>query len=47
LNVQKINRIDCHPAERDEDSAPQSIFDTKIVLDWNGEVSHPMDSEDG
>jgi len=29
LNVRRINQIDCHPAESDEDSLPESISDTK------------------
>ena len=46
LNVPWIKRIDCHPAESDEDSAPDSILDTENWLDWNGDFDNPNDSED-
>jgi len=29
LNISEIRRIHCHPAESDEDSAPESISDTE------------------
>jgi len=32
LNVRQIGRIDCHPAESDDDSAPESISDTEHWL---------------
>jgi len=37
LNVPGIKRINCHPAESDEDSSPDSISDTEIWLNWNGD----------
>ena len=46
LNIRQIERIDCHPAESDEDSSPESISDTEIWLNWNGDLDNPNDSED-
>jgi len=37
LNVHRIRRINCHPIECDEDSAPESISDTEDLLNWNGD----------
>jgi hypothetical protein len=36
LNVRRIRRINRHPVESDEDSAPESISDTEDWLNWNG-----------
>jgi len=36
LNVRRIRRINGHPVECDEDSAPESISDTEDWLNWNG-----------
>jgi len=47
LHVRRIRRINCHPVESDEDSAPESISDTEHCLKCNGELDHPNDSEDG
>jgi len=38
LNVCPVCRINCHPVERDVDSAPESISDTKDWLNWNGDL---------
>jgi len=46
LNVHRIRRINCHPVESDEDSAPHSISDTDDWLHWNGDLDNPLDSED-
>jgi hypothetical protein len=46
LNVRQMQRINRHPVESDEDSAPESISDTEDWLDWNGDVDNPNDSED-
>jgi len=46
LNVRRIKRIDCHPAESDDDCSPESISDTKNWLNWNGDLENPNDSED-
>jgi len=46
LNVHPIKRIDCHPAESDEDSVPESISDTENWLHWNGDLDYPNDSEE-
>jgi len=46
LNVHQIKRIDCHPAESDENSSPESISDTENWLNWNGDLDNPNDSED-
>jgi len=41
-----MRRIDHHPVESDEDSAPESISNTKNWLNWNGNLNNPNDSED-
>ena len=46
LNVHRIRRINRHPVESDEDSAPESISDTEDWLNWNGDLDNPNDSED-
>ena len=46
LNVRWIKRIDCDPAESDEDGSPESISDTENCLNWNGDLDNPNDSED-
>ena len=47
LNVCPIRRINRHPAESDEDSAPESISNTENWLDWNGALDNPNVSDDG
>jgi hypothetical protein len=46
LNVRRIRRINRHPVESDEDSAPESISDTDDWLNWNGDLNNPNDSEE-
>jgi len=46
LNVCRIRRINRHPVESDEDSAPESISDTDDWLNWNGDLDNPNDSEE-
>jgi len=46
LNVRRIRRINHHPVESDEDSAPEIISDTEDCLNWNGDLDNPTDSED-
>jgi len=46
LNVGWIRRINRHPVESDEDSAPESIWDTNAWLNWNGHLDFPNDSEE-
>jgi hypothetical protein len=46
LNVHRIKPINCHPAETDEDSSPESISDTINWINWNGNLDNPKDSED-
>jgi len=46
LNVRRIRRINRHPVETDEDSAPESISDTDDWLNWNGDLDNPNDSEE-
>jgi hypothetical protein len=46
MNVRQIWRINCHPVESHEDSAPESISDTEDWLNWNGDLDNPNDSED-
>jgi len=41
-----MKRIDRHPPESDEESAPESILDTEHWHDWNGDLDNPYDSED-
>jgi hypothetical protein len=45
LNVRRIRRINRHPVESDEDSAPERISDTEDWLNWNGDLDNPNDSE--
>ena len=45
LNVRRIRRINRHPVESDEDSAPESISDTEDCLNWNCDLDIPNDSE--
>ena len=46
LIIRRIQRIDCHPAESDEDSSPESISDTENWLNWNEDLDDPNHSED-
>jgi hypothetical protein len=46
LNVHRIKRIDCHPAESDVDSSLDSISDSENWLHWNGDLDNPKSSED-
>jgi len=46
LNVHRIPRFNRHPVESDEDSAPESIFDTEDWRNCNGDCENPNDSED-
>jgi len=45
-NVRRIGRINRHPVESDEDSAPESILDTEDWLHWNGDLDNQNDSQD-
>jgi len=46
LNVRRVRRINHHPVERNEDSAPESISDTDDWLNWNGDFVNPNESEE-
>jgi len=46
LYVRQIRRINRHPVESDEDSAPESILDTEDWLERNGDVDNPNVGED-
>jgi hypothetical protein len=46
FNVCRIRRINCHPVESDDDRAPETIPDTDDLLNWNGNLDNPNDSED-
>jgi len=46
LNVHRIWRINHHPVERDDDSAPESILDIEDWLNWNGDLDKPNHSEE-
>jgi hypothetical protein len=46
LNVCRIRRINRHPVESDNDSAPESISDTDDWLNWNCDLDNPNDREE-
>jgi len=46
LHVRRIRRVNCHPVESDDDSAPESISDTNDWQTWNGDLDNPIDSEE-
>ena len=46
LNVRQIRRINRHPVEHNDDSAPGSISDTDDLLNRNGDLDNPNESED-
>jgi len=46
LNVRRIRRINHHPVDNYEDSAPESISDSKDQLTWNGDLDNPNDTKD-
>jgi hypothetical protein len=46
LSVRRIQRINLHPVESNNDSAPESISDTYDWLNWNGDFDNPNVSKD-
>jgi len=46
LNIHRIRRIDQHLVERDEDSTPEILSDTKNWLNWSGDLDNPNNSAD-
>jgi len=46
LNMHQIEQMDGYPAESDKDSAPDSISNTKIWLDWISDLDNPKSSDD-
>jgi len=46
MDVCQIKQINCHPAERAEDSSPKPISDTENLLDWNWDLYTPIESND-
>jgi len=46
LNVRRIRRINRHPVESGEDSAPECISDPDDWLNWNGDLDNPVDNEE-
>jgi len=46
LNVRRIQIINGHPVEIDEDSAAERILDTENWLKLNGDFDNPNDSQD-
>ena len=46
VNVRRIWRIDHHPVESDDDSAPECISHTEHWLNWNGDLDDPNESQD-
>jgi len=45
LNVRRIQRIDHHRVESNDDSAPESISYTENWLNWNSDSDNPNESE--
>jgi hypothetical protein len=45
-NIRRIWRINCHPADSNEDSALESISDTEDWLHWSGDLDSPNGSEE-
>jgi len=43
--VCRIRRINCHPVECGEESAPESMSDTEHWLNCTGDLNNPNDSE--
>jgi hypothetical protein len=46
FNVRRIRRINCHPVDGDQDSAPECLSDTAYWPNWNWDLDNPNDSED-
>jgi hypothetical protein len=46
LKVRRIWSMNRHPVKSDEDSAPDSIWDTDDCLNWNEDLDNPTDGED-
>jgi hypothetical protein len=46
LNICRIERINSHAVESDEDSAPEIILDTDDWLKRNGNFDNPIESEE-
>jgi len=46
LNVGWIRTVNHHPAERDEESAPDGISDTENWVSWYCHFDNPMESKD-
>jgi hypothetical protein len=46
LNVHQIAKIDFDPVESDEDSAPETIWDTEGWLNCNGDFHNPNQKVD-
>jgi len=47
IYVCRIRRINGHPVESDKDTEPDGVSDTEDWLNWNRDLDHPNDSEDG
>jgi hypothetical protein len=47
LNVSLIRRINRHPVESYQDSAPENISDTEDWLNWNGNLDNPYHRAEG
>jgi len=45
LNVRRIQRINRHQVQSDQDSTTRSISDTNDWLNWDGDLDNPNDSE--
>jgi hypothetical protein len=41
ISDHRIRRINCHPVECDEGSAPESISEIEDWLTWNGDLDNP------
>jgi hypothetical protein len=46
LNVRQISLVNCHPAECDEDSSPESFADTENGHNWKKDPDNPNECDD-
>lgn len=45
MNIGRINRIHCHPAESDQDIAPEAMLVSENWLNWNGDLDNQNDCQ--
>jgi len=46
VNVSRIRRINCHPVESDDNSAPECFWDTDDWLNLSGDLDNPNHSDE-